>query len=489
MLLPLQLHLYVGTLIMQNTVFFQNIREEIIKQLREAESSIIVAVAWLTDPKLYSVLVERQRKNISVTLAVLDDRINRNSSIAWEQLTAAGGSLYWIPEGTSRSGSLHHKFCLIDGKTVINGSFNWTLRASSADENIVIISDEDMAHEFMQAFERLLSKHGHETTVLVDTASVMKRLTVIEQMLQLGDYDDVLAQRDKLRFAESLPEIAKLLMLLHREQWAEASDHIRVILSSAMVLTVYRAPYLEELCLQIRVLENQQVLLETELADMQKEIQRFDYEQEKAVGNLVRQYLDLKRQLYAARARLAEEQQQESASIWEEEAAQANRNYEDYEKAQEAHANQPEPVKLSGEKAKQLKTLYRKLSLLCHPDRVEDDCKAKATLLFQRLALLYETSDLEAMEHFALDINAALSSAVIDNSLQRQEQLERRVQDLQLALQALANSISRLSQSDAWQTLNKYPEWHVWFEQLGEELAIDIDTLNNELEALTKELV
>jgi len=37
---------------------------------------------------------------------------------------------------------MHNKFCVIDSKTVVTGSYNWTKKAQSNYENITIIKDE-----------------------------------------------------------------------------------------------------------------------------------------------------------------------------------------------------------------------------------------------------------------------------------------------------------------------------------------------------------
>ena len=103
---------------METQAYFSGIRDKIIQRLDAANENVLVAVAWLTDRALFEALVSCQRRGATVSLAVLDDRINRQSSIAWERLTALGGRLCWIPEGTTRAGSLHHKFCLIDNDTV-----------------------------------------------------------------------------------------------------------------------------------------------------------------------------------------------------------------------------------------------------------------------------------------------------------------------------------------------------------------------------------
>ena len=51
---------------------------------------------------------------------------------------------------------MHHKVFIIDGKTVITGSFNPTEGGDKRnDENILIIRDEGIAQKFREEFEQI----------------------------------------------------------------------------------------------------------------------------------------------------------------------------------------------------------------------------------------------------------------------------------------------------------------------------------------------
>jgi len=51
---------------------------------------------------------------------------------------------------------LHHKVGIIDNKTVILGSYNWTLSADiKNDENVLIVNNSDIAALFTDAFNEL----------------------------------------------------------------------------------------------------------------------------------------------------------------------------------------------------------------------------------------------------------------------------------------------------------------------------------------------
>lgn len=82
---------------------FTDIASAIVAELDGAQRSIEAAVAWLTDPTLFESLLKAARRGCQVRLALLDDEINRRSGLNQERLRAAGGEVFWIPEGESGS--------------------------------------------------------------------------------------------------------------------------------------------------------------------------------------------------------------------------------------------------------------------------------------------------------------------------------------------------------------------------------------------------
>jgi len=51
---------------------------------------------------------------------------------------------------------MHHKVWIIDGKTVITGSFNPTKAGNEKnDENLVIIHDKEIAGQYLEEFKRI----------------------------------------------------------------------------------------------------------------------------------------------------------------------------------------------------------------------------------------------------------------------------------------------------------------------------------------------
>ncbi len=111
-------------------------KEHVLEQLQGARQEIVFMLADITDKDIIETL---QRTDIPVT-GVID----KAEKEALKALHFAA------------SGSIHHKVFIIDGKTVITGSYNPTRNGNERnDENILIIHDPLVAKKFLEEFEML----------------------------------------------------------------------------------------------------------------------------------------------------------------------------------------------------------------------------------------------------------------------------------------------------------------------------------------------
>lgn len=136
---------------------FEDIQEKIARKLLDAKNQILVAVSWLTDQRLFNILCTQAENLIDVQVLILKDEVNMNCNIDYEKLVKSGGKLYW--QENKDSSLMHHKFCIIDKKTVITGSYNWTNKAQSNFENIVVIENEpDNSKNYLKEFINLVPR-------------------------------------------------------------------------------------------------------------------------------------------------------------------------------------------------------------------------------------------------------------------------------------------------------------------------------------------
>lgn len=127
---------------------FNNIRNSILKEVNNASKSIKVAVYWFTNHELFDLLYQKQLIGVQCELIIHNDYINnRDTGLPFQKFIDVGGKFYFSDE----ENPMHNKFCVIDSKVLINGSYNWTYYAESKNrENVLIIRDEK---EVVKAFE------------------------------------------------------------------------------------------------------------------------------------------------------------------------------------------------------------------------------------------------------------------------------------------------------------------------------------------------
>lgn len=152
---------------MAPTAHFKEIRYLLRQELAQAQSSIQVAVAWFTDQAIFDVLLQKAAEEVSVTLIIRNDVINVNpKGLNWQQLVDAPNTTLFF---SNHLPPLHHKFCIIDGKQVISGSYNWTYAAQRNHENVVFFSQPEVVKDFRQAYDELLD-HAREVTSVATLA-------------------------------------------------------------------------------------------------------------------------------------------------------------------------------------------------------------------------------------------------------------------------------------------------------------------------------
>lgn len=116
-------------------------KEHVLEQLRSAKKDIVFMLADLTDKDIISQL---QRQDIFVK-----GTIDKSEKEALKQIPFA------VP------GNIHSKVFIIDGKTVITGSYNPTRNGNEYnDENILIIHDMKTAKKFLDEYSSLTLSAG-----------------------------------------------------------------------------------------------------------------------------------------------------------------------------------------------------------------------------------------------------------------------------------------------------------------------------------------
>ena len=160
---------------------FKGIRDYIIGYLNRANETIKIAVAWFTNDDLFQAILNALDKNIQVELILIDDCINRNElGLDFSIFIEKGGHLFF---STSEK-NMHNKFCVIDNRFVITGSYNWTYFAENRNwENIIVTDEESVINEYCKEFESIKAQ-------LEETSEYKHyKLNEVEPSTLLSEYD------------------------------------------------------------------------------------------------------------------------------------------------------------------------------------------------------------------------------------------------------------------------------------------------------------
>ena len=442
---------------MQTTAHFAHIHETIIAELQKARQSVYVAVAWFTDRDLFQCLCERAAAGVRVELMLTNDSINfRAGGLSFETLRQAGGQVYVIGSGEEGQTLMHNKFCVIDGQTVITGSFNWSYKARQNHENITISTEADpLARQFITEFWQLRDRYAPTPNKTpLDLGKVLKRLDLIKTLIALDEPDDLNPHIEKLAQQQLTEELEQIVALLRHGQFAEAVSRIDQFGKQHTGLTAWVDAELSGLKIEIRILELQVKALESEKADMEKLLHEFSVQHSLHLGDLILKLLKLR---------------QEQA-VTEKEQAEAETDYTQYN--QEYTQTRQEPrFELSVDEQQVLKRRFRKAAQLCHPDVVAEALKTQAENLFHELKIANDRNDLtrvtEILETLERgDTFVSRSETVTEKALLKHERTR-----LQTLVSQLQTDVKALQQSEQYQTVSQLTDWAQYFAQKREQLA------------------
>ena len=402
---------------------FSNTWDVLTSLITQSQFQIISCIDAACSPAWFKLMLACRRRGLAVTLIVRAIDQNLHSGLAWERLVAMGVHLVWLQADNT---SLRTSACVIDQSVAVSGNFD---PLNSAAESV---------------FSGIVIQHLPQAVAACSEG--------LNQLLQsvAGAVDGPLADLRK-----TTPDP----------------------LANQLVLSA--DPTAQIMAWQLGLLAEHSVALDEEIADMHQKINAFDHQQDDAIGDVVGQYLDLK-QRYLAQLYQQSENEKEQVEV---QAAQAD--FAQFRSKESEPAQPPSAEPLGATQHEDIKHLYRKLTMLCHPDRVQEQHKLQAQEVFQRVQSSYRNFDfsvLKTIEQQLQQVPFGGISAASDSFLS----LKQRLADLQERLSTRCVTLRHIQQSPTWRTLSTQSNWDVWFAKQGEYLQAEIQRYSLALEVIAQ---
>jgi phosphatidylserine/phosphatidylglycerophosphate/cardiolipin synthase-like enzyme len=126
------------------------VADHLVPLIEGARESLRIMAFSFTHDEMGAAVLERARAGVEVR-AIFETRGSEVEYSEMPRLYCAG-----VPvRQDGNPGTFHHKVLVIDGQTVVTGSFNFTQNADdSNDENVLIVTNAQIAAEYLREFER-----------------------------------------------------------------------------------------------------------------------------------------------------------------------------------------------------------------------------------------------------------------------------------------------------------------------------------------------
>jgi len=125
-------------------------QQAIVDVIGQAKESVLVQAYSFTSSPIAKALLEAHKRGVKVEVVL--DKGQRTARYSGATFLRNVGIPVWID---AKHAIAHNKVMVIDGATVITGSFNFTKAAEEKNaENLLIIQDQGLARLYTQNWER-----------------------------------------------------------------------------------------------------------------------------------------------------------------------------------------------------------------------------------------------------------------------------------------------------------------------------------------------
>src|SRR5215469_14816644 len=143
--------------------------QEVVDALTSARKSVLVQAYSFTSAPIAKALLDAHRHGVEVK--VILDRSNRTAHYSAATFLDHAGIPVWID---AQHAIAHNKIMIIDGNTILTGSFNFTKAAEQQNaENLVTIRDSALAEQYTANWQKHLQHsepYGVSTTAATSSA-------------------------------------------------------------------------------------------------------------------------------------------------------------------------------------------------------------------------------------------------------------------------------------------------------------------------------
>lgn len=446
---------------MKQEAVFNNIGTRIYEEIIKSSESIYLAVAWISNEIIFNALLQRAREGCKILMVIQNDHINNNSKLNFSNIRNENFQIFMVEK-------MHNKFCVIDNKKVITGSYNWSYNAESNFENILIVSCNEIAKDYLKYFIEIIRneipitiKHQKEShTEIIEKLELLKKYCPskylesinmdIEMIKSMMPDDSNKDNINSFNYQKNKYDLENL----------EIEKNTK---NNNLVILFKKTDDPTGLKKIIVDLEFEFLNLENEKNEIDKIISNFHYRHSTELGPILLEIINLNKEKFLLN--------EEEINFFDKlKSPHIDNSFE----------NTNDSLELSEDELIKLKKRYRKACKMCHPDKVSEKFKEIAGLILNKLKEAYKNNDILTVT----TILEELERGVIDeNSIDFKKSSEytelEYISYLRTSIYLLEMSIKEIKESDTYKEIISIPDWDIYFNNLKNQLIIQFESLKN----------
>jgi hypothetical protein len=449
---------------------FENIAERIEEEINKSQKDIYLAVAWFTNKNLFNSLVKKSQEGVKIILVISDNEINRNSSINYNDIQKGESKFFWI--GGDKS-FMHNKFCIIDDYVVITGSYNWSYKAETNFENVVITTgDGELATQFKKEINRIIGELLTDEKKL-PLSKILKRLEIIKNYIILEEMEDLDGEIRKIIPFDFDDKISEIIHEIKQQNFGSAIKKIETFITLSQSMVTWIDYELEGIKIELKILENELAALEGEKMSIEKLLADFIHQYTRELGDVVLEILYIKSLLV------------EDDEVEYEKAKQEEEEYRQQVDEEEKKVK----FELTEEEKVELKKMYRKGVFKCHPDLFQNEGQEvidMVTEIYKSLDEAYDKQDINEVRRIMdmLDNNSFMNFKKKESN--DKIKLASKKEFLRNKITKLKVDLNNLRESEKYIEIIQIEDFNQYFKNLRQQLKDHLSSLRNTLNLKNK---
>jgi hypothetical protein len=300
---------------------------------------------------------------------------------------------------------------------------------------------------------------------------IIKRLGLIKNLISLEESEMIPLQANKLE-SYNAQGLKSIIDLLKSRKYHLAVLAINDFISSnGTTNIVVNSAEIDALRYELHNLEKKFSELQTENIEIEKQIRDFNWKFQKILGPYIEKVFNLRLKV------LKRESKKDKVSEkiyfdFQEEYESYHKIYEETEKADKRILSEDDKIKI--------KQLFRKASLLIHPDTVDDEFKEDAKNIFIDLKNAYDNNNIEKVDEILASIKSKNIFVQKSETIDEKQRLMLEIERLNTLVMSMEAMLEELKSTEAYIIMSNNANYEEYIKEKRIELLHEISSLEKE---------